>query len=57
MVHDIKCPLVAPSLAFGNERVCQCELIKVVRADERQAEANRRTKRFGVWHDYDPGFP
>lgn len=35
MTHDIKCPIVAPSLAFGNERVCQCELIKVVRDDER----------------------
>lgn len=35
MTHDIKCPIVAPSLAFDNERVCQCDLIKVVRANEK----------------------
>lgn len=41
MTHDIKCPLVAPSLAFDNERVCQCELIKVVRADQQPADVNQ----------------
>lgn len=39
MTHDIKCPIVAPSLAFDNERVCQCDLIKVVRDDQRRRDA------------------
>lgn len=57
MTHDIKCPIVAPSLAFDNERVCQCALIKVVRDHERQQESARRAAKFGYWHDYRPEMP
>lgn len=41
MTHDIKCPIVAPSLAFDNERVCQCRLIKVVRDHEKSKWTHR----------------
>jgi hypothetical protein len=45
MTHDIKCPIVAPSLAFDNDRVCQCDLIEVVRDDQRRRDAARELTR------------
>ena len=63
MTHDPLCPNAkgcshdcGDCLCLDNA-FCQCDLIATVRADERQAEANRRAERFGVWHDYDPGLP
>lgn len=58
MTHDPMCPVMTGCPCEApDELCCACDLITQVREDERQAEANRRAARFGVWHDYDPGLP
>lgn len=59
ITHDSLCPCfggIGPE-DWPDNRICQCELIKIVRDDERKQESARRAAKFGYWHDYRPDGP
>ena len=71
MTHDPLCPKTIhdehdhddytyycmDSTICDAEYPCQCDLIAIVREDEREKESARRMEKFGFWHDYRPELP